>query len=116
MKKNGLLLSIILVLVNIVIGSIISSIGWLNILFSSLAIILTCMLLMHIWKDDIRDAYKISESFVLGIMGIIEYFISIFMPVKYEDNYAFIAILVLFVLSISMYLVIKKVSQINSNK
>ena len=116
MKKTGLLLSIILVLVNIAIGSIISSIGWLNILFSSLAIIISCVLIMLVWKDDIRDAFKISVSFILGIMGIIEYFISIFMPVKYEDNYALIAIIVLFVFGISLYLVIKKVSQINTNK
>lgn len=71
---------------------------------------------MLLWKDNIRDAFKISVSYIFGIMGIIEYIISIFMPIHYEDNYALIANTLLLFFEIVIYLIIKKVSQINNSR
>jgi len=110
MKSYVLTIGIAFLILNILIGLICSSLSWVNISASSVAILLNTALAYYVSSDNVKTPFKISLMFVIPIITIIEYLIALFMPNKFENNYALIIILILLFLESIIYLTIKKVS------
>ena len=110
MKSYVLTIGIAFLILNILIGLICSSLSWVNISASSVAILLNTALAYYVSSDNVKTPFKISLMFIIPIITIIEYLIALFMPNKFENNYALIIILILLFLESVIYLTIKKVS------
>ena len=110
MKNYVLIIGIAFLILNIFIGLICSSLSWVNISASSVAILLNTALAFLMASDNVKTPFKISLMFIIPIITIIEYLIALFMPSKFENNFALIVILILLFLETIIYLTIKKVS------
>ena len=110
MKSYVLTIGIAFLILNILIGLICSSLSWVNISASSVAILLNTTLAYFVSGDNVKTPFKISLMFIIPIITIIEYLIALFMPNKFENNYALIIIMILLFLESIIYLTIKKVS------
>lgn len=110
MKSYVLTIGIAFLILNILIGLICSSLSWVNISASSVAILLNTTLAYFVSGDNVKTPFKISLMFIIPIISIIEYLIALFMPNKFENNYALIIIMILLFLESIIYLTIKKVS------
>ena len=105
-----LTIGIAFLILNVLIGLICSSLSWVNISASSVAILLNTALAYYMFGDNVKTPFKISLMFIIPIITISEYLIALFMPNKLENNYALIIILILLFLESIIYLSIKKVS------
>ena len=110
MKSYVLTTGIAFLILNVLIGLICSSLSWVNISASSVAILLNTALAYYMFGDNVKTPLKISLMFIIPIITISEYLIALFMPNKLENNYALIIILILLFLESIIYLSIKKVS------
>lgn len=110
MKSYILTIGIAFLILNILIGLICSSLSWVNISASSVAILLNTALAYYMSGDNVKTPFEISLMFIIPIITIIEYLIALFMSNKLENNYVLIIILILLFLESIIYLSIKKVS------
>lgn len=76
-------------------------------------ILIHFFLISFLWKEQVKDAFKISLSFVFLLLGLVAYVISLLIPPIIENNYALLLIILLLFLEAIIYLVIKKSSSIN---
>ena len=74
------------------------------------AIILNTSLLFSIYKFPLRDAYRIILSFLFLIVGFVEFILACFMPQYWQDNGCLIAIITLFFIEISLFVVLNIMS------
>ncbi len=94
-------------------GLIVTAFGWFNIIISTLIIVLTTIILLAVFNlMNLKDGYKVSLSFIIPILGVIEYVLSVFMPNRMSDNWCLILIILLFLAEV----VIVSVAQTVSNK
>lgn len=113
MNKAIIIISSILVAVNLLCGLIVTAFGWFNVFISTLIIVLTTILFLAVFnRMNLKDGYKVSLSFIIPILGVLEYFLSVFMPNRVSDNWCLILIILLFLAEV----VIVSVSQTVSNK
>lgn len=110
MKSYILTIGIAFLILNILIGLICSSLSWVNISASGVAILLNTALAYYMSGDNVKTPFKISLMFIIPIITVVEYIIALFMPGKFENNFALIVILMLLFLETIIYLTIKKVS------
>ncbi len=96
MRKAIICSGILLCLLNIAIGLIVSAFGALNIVVSPLVIAFTCLLMLAVGSwINLKDAYRVSLSLLVAIIGVVQYLLSVFMPSHASDNWGFIGILLL---------------------
>lgn len=105
MKKLSIILGISLILLNVLIWYLLSSIGKNTMIVSSLVIFTTFLLISITQSINIKDGYKTSLPFLFCFNGIVEYVLSFFIDEEIKDNGYLIAIVVLFVIQ-SLILVI----------
>lgn len=102
---------IIFMILNILIGLIVSAIGAFNIITTSVVIILTTIMLVWInGSSGMKEGFKVSLDFIIPIIGIIEYLFALFMADRFADNWCMILILTLLSLEILILLAAKYVS------
>lgn len=83
-------------MVNLILGLIVSAYGWINVAVSTFVIAITVMILVLICsKFLLKDAYKVSLSIIISVLGFIEYLLTVLMPSRFTDNWYIIAIVVL---------------------
>ncbi len=105
MKKLSIILGITLILLNVLILYLITSIGQNTMIISS-SVVLTTFLLIFISQSlNIKDGYKTSLPFLFAFNGIIEYVLSFLIHEELKDNAYLITIIILFVIQ-SLILVI----------
>lgn len=105
MKKLSIILGITLILLNVLVWYLITSIGQNTMIVSS-AVVFTTFLLIFITESiNITDGYKTSLPFLFVFNGIIEYVLSFFIHEELRNNGFFLAIVILFVIQ-SLILVI----------
>lgn len=96
MKQSIIIIGSILIIVNIMMGLIISSYGCVNLIFTTILIVLTTIFLLSVnGYLRLKDGYKVSLNVIIPIIGIIEYLIGVFMPSQVSDNWGLIVLLIL---------------------
>lgn len=102
----------ILILLNVLIGLIVSTIGAVNIITTSIIIILTTVTL--VWLNDhkrLKDGFKMSLNFIIPSIGFIEYLFALFMPNRFIDNWYLIITLILIALEVLLMISVTTISK-----
>ena len=98
MKSLSIILGVVLTLLNLVICYMITSVEQNALIFSTV-VVFTTFLLMYVSQVlPIKDGFKISLPFLFAFGGLVEYILSFFVGKELKNNGYLIAILVLFVI------------------
>lgn len=100
MRRTTLAIAGILLVLNVVTGIILSSYQWQNVLLSTLAIILTAVLICLSATMPLKGGFKVSLVFIFMITGVIEFVLGVVSKHVIQDNWTAIIALVLFAFEI----------------
>ena len=93
MKRLIILTTIILLVVNGLLGLILTAYQSTNVYLNSAVILLTGIVLLVVSSTNLKDAFKISLTSLFAAVGGIEYILGFFAPAEWSNNW--FAILVL---------------------
>ena len=114
MKKLIILTTIILLVVNGLLGLILTAYHSTNVYLNSAVILLTGIVLWMVSSTNLKDAFKISLTSLFAAVGGIEYILGFFAPAEWSNNW--FAILVIAVLAIEIIFVLLTNFVTNKNK
>ena len=112
MKKAILILGGLTLIVNVLLGLLLSKYDYFNMGVNCGVIALNSALLFCLWQFNLRDAFRISFTFLFSILGIAELVLGCLMPQKLEDNGYLIAIIAILFVEIALFVI----TNIMSNK
>lgn len=112
MKKTILILGGLALIFNVLLGLLLSRYSYFNMAVNCGIIALNTALLFSLFALNMRNAFRISFSFLSAIFAIIEIILGCLMPQQLQDNGYLIALLVLLFLEITLIVV----TNIMSNK
>lgn len=96
MKRSIFLIGSILVIVNLLLGLIISAYECVNLIASTVILVLTAVFLLLVnERMSLKDGYVVSLNILIPIIGLIQYLIAVFMPSRFSNNWGLITLLVL---------------------
>lgn len=104
MKRLIILTTIILLVVNGLLGLILTAYQSTNVYLNSAVILLTGIVLLVVSSTNLKDAFKISLTSLFAAVGGIEYILGFFAPAEWSNNW--FAILVIAVLAIEIIFVL----------
>lgn len=111
MKRSIFLIGSILVIVNLLLGLIISAYGCVNLVASTVILVLTAVILLLInGRMSLKDGYVVSLNILIPIIGLIQYLIAIFMPSRFSDNWGLIMLLALTVIEAIILIAANRIS------
>lgn len=113
MKNLTLVIGGIIMLLNVVVGMIISAYKPFNIGLNSAVIIVNTLMLYSLGVIQIKDGFKISLSFLFLIAAAIEFILALFVPETFENNLALTILILLFAGQIILYAIAYFVSKIS---
>ncbi len=112
MKKTILILGGLALVFNVLLGLLLSKYSYFNMAVNSGVIALNTALLFSLYALHMRDAFRISFSFLFAFFAIIEIILGCLMPQPLQDNGYLITLLVLLFFEITLIVV----TNILSNK
>jgi hypothetical protein len=95
MKNITLIVGIILLIANLLFGSILSIYPAFNMWLNCGVIVAGTVLLYTVGQIALKDGFKISLSFLFGTLGFICFILGLFTPQQYTDNWYLIAIILI---------------------
>lgn len=113
MKSTSLIVGCILLVLNLLIGMIISSYETFHVVTNSGIIIVNTILLLVLGTLKVKDGFRYSLNLLFPIFALIEFLIICFSRPEVENNWGLIVVLLLLVLQIILLLVAKKMSNLN---
>ena len=113
MKNLTLIIGGIILLLNLVIGMILSAYKPFNIGLNSAVIIVNTLMLYSLGVAQIKDGFKISLSFLFLIAAAIEFILVLFVPETFENNVSLTMLILLFAGQIVLYIIAYFVSKIS---
>ena len=116
MTKIILFLGSLFVVVNTIVGLLLSKYLLFNWLSVDVVLIINTILIFKLSSDNISNGYKISLSFIYPILTVFSVVLAILSPDKFNDNYYFIAFILIILIEISFYISAKNIKIINSKK
>lgn len=112
MKNTILILGSLALVVNVLLGLLLLRYSNFNMEVNCGVIVLNTALLYCLWQFNLRDAFRISLTFLFSFLGITELVLGCFMPQKLEDNGHLIAIIAILFVKIALFVI----TNIMSNK
>lgn len=110
MKKTILLLGGLVLIVNVLFGLLLSKYSYFNMGVNCGVIALNTALLFCLYQFNMRDAFRITLSFLFEIVGLIELILGSFMQQHLQDNGCLIAIFILLFAEISLFVILNIMS------
>lgn len=111
MKQSIILIGSILVIVNLLLGLIISAYGCVNLVASTVILVLTAVVLLLInGRMSLKDGYVVSLNILIPIIGLIQYLIAIFMSNRFSDNWGLIMLIALTVIEAIILIAANRIS------
>ena len=105
MKRLIIIITIILLLFNGALGIIISAYQPTNVYLNSAVILLSGIVLWVVSSISLMDAFRISLTFIFGLLGVGEYILGFFAPSELSNNwFAILMIAILAIESIILFL------------
>jgi hypothetical protein len=86
MKNITLITGIILLVANLLFGSIISVYSMFNMLLNCGVITATTALLFALNSITLKDGFRISLTLLFGFLGFVEFILGVLAPQEYKDN------------------------------
>ena len=93
--KKILSVGALLLSLNIIVGLLLSAYPIFNVCLNSTIIIVFTLMLLSLYKIKLKDAFKVSLTFVIAFVGLIEYTIGFLSKSELADNYIIITDVVL---------------------
>ncbi len=112
MKRTILILGGLALIVNVLLGLLLSRYDCFNMGVNCGVIALNSALLFCLWQFNLRDAFRISFSFLFSVLSIVELVLGCLIPQKLEDNGYLIAIIAILFVEITLFVI----TNILSNK
>ena len=112
MKKIILIIGSLTFLFNVLLGLLLSGYPSFNMWVNCGIIALNTILTYSLYRLDMRDAFRITFSFLFASIAIVELVIGCLMPERLQDNGCLIAMVVLLFIEISLI----AIANIMSNK
>ena len=95
MKNITLITGFILLATCLLFGLILSIYPTFNMLLNCVVIVANTALVYAIAQIGLKDAFKISLSFLFVTLALIEFVLGLFSPQKFEDNFFLLAIILI---------------------
>lgn len=114
MKRPIILTTIILLVVNGLLGLILTAYQSTNVYLNSAVILFSGIILWVVSSTHLKDAFKISLTSIFAIVGGIEYILGFFAPNEWRNNW--FAILMIVILAIEIIIVLVTNLVTNKNK
>ena len=114
MKKLIILTTIILLVVNGLLGLILTAYQSTNVYLNSAVILLGGIVLWVVSSTHLKDAFKISLTSLFAIVGGIEYFLGFFAPTEWSNNWFAILVITVFAIEIIFVLLTNFVTNKNN--
>ncbi len=90
MKNNTLFIGSVLVILNTIIGLVISSYSNFNMVFADISILISTGIVYYLFQSTIADGFKIGLSFFLLLSGVARFLCAVFSNDQMENNIAII--------------------------
>lgn len=103
------------VVINTIVGLLLSKYLLFNWLSVDGVLIINTIIIYKLSTDKISDGYKIGLSFIYPILCLVSVVLAILSPDKFKDNYYLIAFILIILIEISLYLIAKNIKNINQN-
>lgn len=100
MNRISVIIGGILLLLNLIFGLIISNYRPFNWLLNSGVIIANVVMLYFVSSMKLKDAFRVSLNCLFPLLGFIELICGFCGADQFEDNYCFVAILLLLLLQV----------------
>ena len=94
-----------MLVLNVIFGLIITSYTPFKVCFSSVAIIVTAILLCLLSIVKLKDAFSISLSFLFAFLGVVQFILGCLSPARFTDNGCLVAALLILAFEISILLI-----------
>ena len=114
MKKFIVFFTILLLLVNAIIGLIVSAYQPTNVIINSIVLLLNGVVLWALYTINIKDAFRISLTWLFSVIGIAEYLLGFVAPNELENNWFAILVIVLLVFEIAVIYIVNLVTTKNN--
>lgn len=111
MKHLNLIIGGIVLVLNVLIGLLISSYSTFNVCLTSGIIIISFALIELLKYTKLKDAFRISLTVVFAFFFIVNFILGIISPEKFQDNGYLIAVLIITVFEIIVLLACNAVSK-----
>ncbi|MBO7544350.1 MAG: hypothetical protein J6T02_02070 [Bacteroidales bacterium] len=98
-----IIVAVILLIVNYLTGFILSAYDIHNVHYSSLAIIVTAILILLTSIPGLKEGFRVALPFIFAFLGIIEFFLGVFANHSLENNGYVIASMLLVALELSIF-------------
>ncbi len=115
MSKIIIYLGSIFVVVNTLLGLLISNYLAFNWISINMILIINTLILYKISIDNINTGYKISLSFIYSFLCLFSIVLALLSPEKYNDNYFLVGFILIMLIQISLYIILKKIYIVNLN-
>ena len=112
MKKMILIIGSLALVLNVLLGLLLSRYDYFNMGVNCGVIALNTALLLSLYWINMRDAFRISFTFLFAILAIVEIILGCLLPQRLQDNGYFIAMIVMLIVEIALIVV----THILSNK
>ena len=113
MKRLIIFTTIILLVVNGLIGFIITAYPPTNVYLNSAVILLNGIILWMVSSMQLKNAFKISLSSIFAIVGGVEYVIGFFAPTKLSNNWFVILVIVIIAIEVIVVLMTNYITNKN---
>ena len=114
MKRLIILTTIILLVVNGLLGLILTAYQSTNVYLNSAVILFSGIILWVVSSTHLKDAFKISLTSLFAVVGGIEYILGFFAPAEWSNNWFAVLVIAILALEIIFVLVTNLVT--NKNK
>lgn len=108
--KRALAIGGSLLILNVLIGLLLSKYATFNMCLNSAIILITTVLIVLLDKVHLSTAFKISLGYLFGFIGAIEYVVGFFSKATLTDNWIVITYLTLLVIEVLILIVTNAVS------
>lgn len=112
MKKMILICGGLALVLNVLLGMLLSHYDYFNMVVNCGVIAINTILLLSLYWLNMRDAFRLSFSFLFSFFAIVEIILGCLLPQKLQDNGYLITIIVLLFIEISLM----AITNIMSNK
>jgi hypothetical protein len=114
MTKIILFIGSLFVVVNTIVGLLLSKYILFNWLSVDIVLIINTILLSKLSTDNISNGYKISLSFIYPLLSVVSILLAIISTNKFVDNYYVIVFIFILLIEISFYIIARNLKSINS--
>ena len=111
MKNLTVVIAVILIVVNFLLGLMLSCYGSFNVWMNCAVIVFNAILLLLLGSMRIKDGFRYALGVLFPIFGLVEFLCIAFSKPQFEDNGAAVFVLFLWVLQVVVLLAANRVSK-----